>query len=881
MRIVASFLSMAAPLASASTYYVAPSGNDGNPGTLAQPWRTLQHAADRVGPGDTVEVRAGNYAGMYLETSGTSAQPIVFEAYANESPSITADNPNTPDGVNLEGASYVTVQGFTVNGRTRAGIRAVLCEHVTIRGNTMDRNGVWGVLTGFCDDLLIEGNVASHSVQQHGIYVGNSGDRPVIRGNVIWGNNDNGIHMNGDVSQGGDGIISDALVEDNVIYDNGAGGGSGINCDGVQDSLIRNNLIYDEHSSGISLYQIDGGGPSSGNRLLNNTVLIASNGRWALNIHDGATNTAARNNILYNAHSFRGSVDIGSDSLPGFASDYNAVMDRFTTDGGDSILTLAQWRQQTGLDAHSFVATPAQLFANAAGDDYRLSATSPAIDAGETRADVPADIVGYARPQGANPRASAEARSAATGADGPVCGSRCSYNALDNGISARRRQSARPPLTTATEPAARPLTRRDAKTLVLAALGGALEYYDFIIFVFFTSVIGQLFFPPETPDWLRQLQAFGLFAAGYLARPLGGIVMAHFGDRSGRKRMFTLSVFLMAIPTLLIGLLPTYATLGYAAPLALLVLRILQGAAVGGEVPGAWTFVAEHVPERRVGFACGTLTSGLTVGIVLGSLIATWVNSTWSADEVQAFAWRIPFLVGGVFGFLAVFLRRLLAETPVFEEMRRRQELVEGLPLRVVLAGHGRAVLVSMLLTWVLTAGIVVVILMTPTLIQKLFGIAAAQTLAANSLATVGLSIGCIVFGLLADRFGAERMLMLGCAALLVATYVLYFGLARGPEHLDSLYAAAGFCVGVVGVIPTILVRAFPAPVRFSGISFAYNIAYAIFGGLTPLLVTLLMKDQPFAPAHYVAALCGLGIATAAWVAASASAPSRTASTAA
>jgi len=429
-------------------------------------------------------------------------------------------------------------------------------------------------------------------------------------------------------------------------------------------------------------------------------------------------------------------------------------------------------------------------------------------------------------------------------------------------------------VTPATDPA-RPLTRSDAKTLVLAALGGALEYYDFIIFVFFTSVIGQLFFPPEMPDWLRQLQTFGIFAAGYLARPLGGIVMAHFGDRSGRKQMFTLSVFLMAIPTLLIGLLPTYATLGYAAPLALLLMRILQGAAVGGEVPGAWTFVAEHVPERKTGFACGTLTSGLTVGILIGSLIATWVNKTWSATDVQAFAWRIPFLIGGVFGFFAVFLRRLLAETPVFEEMRRRRELVEGLPLRVVLAGHGRAVAQSMLLTWVLTAAIVVVILMTPTLIQKLFGIAAADTLAANSLATLGLSIGCVVFGWLADRFGAERMLMLGCALLLAATYALYLGLGQSTEHLGLLYGLTGFCVGVVGVIPTVLVRAYPAPVRFSGISFAYNVAYAIFGGLTPLYLPLLMKLDPLAPPHYVAALCVVGIATAAWIAATHAAPAR------
>jgi len=391
---------VAARLAGATIYFVAPNGDDNNPGTIDQPWQTLQHAADTIGPGDTVEVRAGNYVGGYFTTSGTAQAPIVLEAYPGESPAITAYNPTTPDGINLEGASFMVVQGLTVNGHTRTGIRAVTCEHVTIRNNSMDQNGEWGILTGFCDDLLIENNVTSRSIGQHGIYVGNSGDRPVIRGNIIFGNNANGIHMNGDISQGGDGIISDALVEANVIYDNGVGGGSGINCDGVQDSLIRNNLIYNEHASGISLYQIDGGGPSTGNRVLNNTVLIASNGRWALNIQDGAANTASRNNILWNAHSFRGSLDISADSLPGFTEDNNAVMDRFTTDGGDTVLTLAEWQQQTGLDAHSFVSTPDALFVDAAADDYQLSATSPALDTGETRDDVPNDIAGVPRPQG-------------------------------------------------------------------------------------------------------------------------------------------------------------------------------------------------------------------------------------------------------------------------------------------------------------------------------------------------------------------------------------------------------------------------------------------------------------------------------------------------
>lgn len=415
---------------------------------------------------------------------------------------------------------------------------------------------------------------------------------------------------------------------------------------------------------------------------------------------------------------------------------------------------------------------------------------------------------------------------------------------------------------TAAGDGARTLSRTELRTLALAALGGALEFYDFIIFVFFANTIGQLFFPADTPDWLRQAQTFGLFAAGYFARPLGGVLMAHFGDRDGRKRMFMLSVLLMALPTLAIGLLPTYATLGYAAPLALLVLRILQGAAVGGEVPGAWTFVAEHVPARRIGFACGTLTAGLTAGILLGSLVAAAINRNLAPADVLAFGWRIAFLLGGVFGLCAVFLRRMLAETPVFEELRRRRELVQGLPLRAVLAGHGGAVAYSMLLTWLLTAAIVVVILLTPTLLQTLFAIPAATALGANSIATLSLTIGCIAFGAFADRIGAPRALAIGCAALFFAVLALYAGVARDPQRLVALYALAGFCVGVVGVIPALLVQAFPPAIRYSGISFAYNVAYAVFGGLTPQFVTALVRHSPMAPAYYVAALCMLGIAT-------------------
>jgi MFS family permease len=412
------------------------------------------------------------------------------------------------------------------------------------------------------------------------------------------------------------------------------------------------------------------------------------------------------------------------------------------------------------------------------------------------------------------------------------------------------------------------LNRRDARTLMLAALGGALEFYDFIIFVFFTAVIAQLFFPPDMPEWLRQLQTFGIFAAGYLARPLGGIIMAHFGDRIGRKRMFMLSVLLMAVPTLLMGLLPTYASIGIAAPLLLLLMRVLQGAAVGGEVPGAWVFVSEHVPTSRIGFACGTLTSGLTFGILLGSLVSTWINTTWSGDEVLSWAWRLPFIIGGLFGLLAVWLRRYLEETPVFEEMRRRRELVKGLPLKVVLQGHWNAVIRSMLITWMLTAGIVVVILMTPTLVQNLFAIAPADAAQASSLATFALCIGCVVYGLAVDRFGVERVLIAGAIGLAVATAGLYQTLTVAPEYFAVAYTLTGLFVGVTGAIPSLMVQAFPPAIRFSGISFAYNIAYAISGGLTPLLVSLWIRGgEPNAAVYYVAIASAGGLLAAIWTA--------------
>jgi MFS family permease len=414
--------------------------------------------------------------------------------------------------------------------------------------------------------------------------------------------------------------------------------------------------------------------------------------------------------------------------------------------------------------------------------------------------------------------------------------------------------------------AERNLTRKDINTLGLSALGGALEYYDFIIFVFLAASIGQLFFPPDMPAWMKQLQVFGIFAAGYLARPIGGLLMAHFGDVIGRKRMFTFSLFLMAVPTFIMGLLPTYAQIGIAAPMLLLLLRMLQGAAVGGEIPGACVFVTEHVPGRHIGLASGTLFSGFTTGILLGSLVAMAINAFFPAQAVLDYAWRIPFLLGGVFGVFALYLRRWLEETPVFLAMKEQKQLAAELPLKMVLRDHKAQIWPAMLLTWFLSAGIVTVTLLTPNIMETQHQYARGDALLANSIAIVFLTLGCIFWGWLADRIGAFRVLGIGALSLAASSYVFYDALPVDVLHSTVLYSLTGFALGSVAVVPMVLVGLFPPAVRYSGFSFSYNVAYSIFGGFTPILIALWLKADILAPAHYLAIVCAMAFALAIWL---------------
>jgi MFS family permease len=379
---------------------------------------------------------------------------------------------------------------------------------------------------------------------------------------------------------------------------------------------------------------------------------------------------------------------------------------------------------------------------------------------------------------------------------------------------------------------------RDHRFLMIASLGAALEFYDFIIFVYFSASIGRVFFPVSTPAWLLSIPTFGLFGAGYLARPLGGVVLAHFGDLFGRKHIFLFSILLMAFSTLGIAVLPTYSAIGASAPLLLLLMRVLQGAAIGGEVPGSWTFVSEHVPLSQVGLACGLSCAGLGLGIMFGSLTAYSVSIILTTPDIDAFGWRIPFVIGGVFGLIAVHIRQWLRETPIFSKMQMSHKLIAELPLRTVIRDYPHGTIVSVLLTWVLSACILVTTMLNSIFVQKTLGYSAEQAFAATTVGTMFLCVAAVLCGAIVDTIGAAAALIGGGIFFAIATLAFYTYAGASLPVLFGLYALLGTASSLASIVPYVMVRAFPARVRFTGISFSYNCAYAFFGGLTPVLLT-------------------------------------------
>ena len=393
------------------TVYVATGGSDTNSGSSAETaWRTLQKAVDTVQPGDTILVLPGTYAGARIEKSGTTNAPITLRG--ENGSVLNAAGPSNRHNSILEIETWAppfvvkhwVIEGLRINNSLLYGIDARSTQHLVLRRHTVYNSRSTGIFAAFCYDMRIEENTCEQN-GEHGLYLNNGSDRFTIRGNTLRYNAFAGIHLNGDLSVEPppgtpwvwDGMLSDGLVEGNTIHDNGPGG-AGINMDGVANTMVRNNMLYRTHNnSGIALYRGDGAAASHDNQILNNTVFISADGGWAINLADRAcTGNRVFNNVIFNHHSWRGSIVIPAADLEGFECDYNAVRDRFSVDGGGSRITLAAWRA-LGYGAHSLLAGAVDIVVDQDGE-HQHRPGSLGIDRGLDLDAVPHDVEGTTRP---------------------------------------------------------------------------------------------------------------------------------------------------------------------------------------------------------------------------------------------------------------------------------------------------------------------------------------------------------------------------------------------------------------------------------------------------------------------------------------------------
>jgi parallel beta-helix repeat protein len=396
-------ITVSGDIPSGNKYYVSPSGNDSNPGTSAQPWKTLQHAADLVNAGDTIMILPGTYTkGLKLTRSGEPGKTIKFIG-TDVSTTVIDGSSDERDCFFIEEADYISFENITIKNAMRAGIRLSYSDHIAIKNCRLADNVKWGIFTDFSDYTTIEDCETYGSREEHGIYISNSSDNVEIRRNRCHDNAASGIQINADPSMGGDGISANCVIDSNICYENGKLGGAAINLASVRDSVISNNVIYDNYAGGIAAWD-DGQGDSWGCRnlaIINNTIYFgAGEGRWCISLKNGSVDATALNNLIFGGT--KGGIELDQTTFSAITADYNIFYSSdypgiVENEDTDTFYSLDEWKS-LGHDLHSVSFQPLQVITGIASFDPHLINNSPAIDSG-TPVNLTNDFEGDPRPQ--------------------------------------------------------------------------------------------------------------------------------------------------------------------------------------------------------------------------------------------------------------------------------------------------------------------------------------------------------------------------------------------------------------------------------------------------------------------------------------------------
>lgn len=401
------------------------------------------------------------------------------------------------------------------------------------------------------------------------------------------------------------------------------------------------------------------------------------------------------------------------------------------------------------------------------------------------------------------------------------------------------------------------------RALVAGSIGNLVEWYDFALYGAFATIIAQTFFPgAEAADGL--LTAFGVFGLAFVARPAGALLFGHVGDRFGRRRALTAGILVMAFATAGIGALPGPAAIGAAAPVALVLFRSLQGVSVGGEYGGSAAFVVEHAPADRRGWFGAWQWASVGFGFAAGIGVPAALSAALPAAELQAWGWRLPFLLALPLGGVGIYLRTRVAETPAFREVQRTEAVSDGPLIEVWRTGRA-----EVLIGLGLVAAVVVTFNIFYVFIPNALAASGRVPLAdALGAALVGLMLGSMCApsaGRLSDQIGRRPVLRAGTAVLLIAIVPAMSSIARGDAiGLLLGYAAVGVPLGSL-VLSTFLAELFPTRLRYSGLSLTYGVGSAIFGGTAPFVATLLLRETGDlrSGAWYATAVMGLAVGCA------------------